>query len=461
MSSPMVITLRKLAMSLVVLFPLLTAACSTANNEPSVPAGDTAGPVSADPIVLTIAVQSNEPFFDSLKAAFEASHPGIEVNFKEYVAMPGDKTAAGASAQIQRDMDKFVSTVTTELASGKGPDMLVTNYLPYKKYADKNMLADIGGMMNSDPDFKLDDYYANVFDTLKYNGKYVTIPTSVQFTNLWIGDSSAIGQSDVGDKEWSWQQFIDRVKPLVPSGGSAISQMPADTLLQTMLNPGIGQFVDQEAGKASFDGETFIHLLKQAKQMVDDGMVAPDAGTNLNLFLPYPFRYLSDLITIPQVMLGAEGAVYRAPGAAPGYAFRSNLTLSINDKSPNKQAAWEFLKFILSDEIQSNSSRSGMRGMPVSKKAFHGLQEALKQQENTGATSKKTLDGQSIVIEPPTDEEIDKLESYMTGINAVQETDSKIAELIAGETDPFFKGQKSAEETAAAIQGKVTTYLNE
>jgi multiple sugar transport system substrate-binding protein len=155
-----------------------------------------------------------------------------------------------------------------------------------------------------------------------------------------------------------------------------------------------------------------------------------------------------------------------------GYSFRSNFSLAINDKSKNKQEAWEFMKFALSDEIQTDRS---MRGMPVSKSAFHQLQTALKDPNALGKDGitipgggqgkdggkKGTVNGKELTLKPPTEAEIAKLETFMTGINSVQETDNKLAGLIFDGIAPFLNGQKSADEVAKAVQSKVNTYLNE
>jgi multiple sugar transport system substrate-binding protein len=297
------------------------------------------------------------------------------------------------------------------------------------------------------------------------------IPTSVQFTNLWLADSSLLGGAKIDDSTWSWQDFADLTKPLIPAGGAALDGVPAEQLLETMLNPGIEQFVDMQHKKAAFDTAEFKSLLTQAKTMIDEGIVsgsmdlsAGGKGRGMGLFESPGFRYLDEFVMLPQIMFPGTGAVYRAPSLTPkqGYSFRSNLTLSINDKSRNKQMAWEFLKFALSEEIQTDQSRSGMRGIPVSRNAFQQLLDRLKDPGEMGKSGRtQTQDGKVISLKPATQEQLDKIKSYMTGIRTVQETDNKIFDLAAVEARPFFSGQKSVDEVAKSIQNKVETYLNE
>jgi multiple sugar transport system substrate-binding protein len=456
---------------------IITSACS----KPTASGGSSNSPGASDSAnrgikTITISIMSNEPFFGLLKQKFEAAHPNIKVNFKVYNATPADKSAAGAMTQIQRDMMKFVDTISTELASGKGSDLLLTNYLPYKKYADKHLLANMEELMKNDPSFDRNNYYMNVFDAMKYKDGYYALPTSVQYTNIWMGNSAILGNSKVDDSKWSWQDFVDQVKPLIPAGGSALNNMTIDDLLGMMLNPGIGRFIDTAHKKATFDSPEFISLLDLAKSMVDSKIVSTDVGADegLSLFSNQGFfRYLDDMATQPQTMFDGNGALYKAPSIIPdqGYSYRSNFSLAINDKSKNKQEAWEFIKFALSDEIQTNRA---MRGMPVSKSAFHQLQTALKDPNTFNKGGKNIVGGQmksgrkegsvngkEITLKPPTTAEVDRLETFMTGINSVQETDNKLESLVYDELTPFLNGQKSATETAKAVQSKVNTYLNE
>jgi multiple sugar transport system substrate-binding protein len=310
---------------------------------------------------------------------------------------------------------------------------------------------------------------------MKYKDGYYALPTSVQFTNVWVGDSAIVGNGKVDDSKWSWQDFVNQVTPLIPAGGSAIGGMPIENLLGTMMNPGLDQFIDTANKKASFDSPEFIALLNLAKSMVDTHVVNPEMMNSLSLFTAQGFfRYAQDMIMQPQTIFDGNGALYKAPSVIPGqgYSFRSNFSLAINDKSKNKQEAWEFMKFALSDEIQTDRS---MRGMPVSKSAFHQLQTAMKDPNALGKDGiiipdggqgkdggkKGTVNGKELTLKPPTEAEIAKLETFMTGINSVQETDNKLVGLIFDEVAPFMNGQKSAEEVAKAVQSKVNTYLNE
>jgi multiple sugar transport system substrate-binding protein len=226
-----------------------------------------------------------------------------------------------------------------------------------------------------------------------------------------------------------------------------------------MLNPGIDHFIDTTNKKASFDSAEFKDLLTLAKSMVDSKVVAAEKLDSLNLFSARDIFRFEDLLIAPQAEFDGKGALYRAPSVIPnqGYSYRSELALSINDKTKNKQEAWEFVKFVLSNEVQADHA---MSGMPVNKSAFHQIQSMLKDPD-IFKNAKVSINEKEIKLKAPTPEEVDRLETFITGINSVQETDNKITSLVFTELAPFFSGQKSAEDVAKAIQSKVNTYLNE
>ena len=71
------------------------------------------------------------------------------------------------------------------------------------------------------------------------------------------------------------------------------------------------------------------------------------------------------------------------------------------------------------------------------------------------------IQGQSITLHPPTQEDVDYMEKLLSKANVYIGTDQKIISIVQEETAAFFTGQKIAETTAQLIQDRVSTYLNE
>lgn len=137
------------------------------------------------------------------------------------------------------------------------------------------------------------------------------------------------------------------------------------------------------------------------------------------------------------------------------------LPLAINGKSANKQEAWQFVKFLLSEEMQTAME---LNGFAVNKRAGKTNENALKelgQPNASGKSMKLMINGKEFTPKPANDHDIERIEQALNGIKAYAESDPKITKIVAEETAPFFQGQKSAEDTAKVIQNKAGTYLQE
>jgi multiple sugar transport system substrate-binding protein len=145
-----------------------------------------------------------------------------------------------------------------------------------------------------------------------------------------------------------------------------------------------------------------------------------------------------------------------------GTSFNSELPLAINNKSPNKLEAWEFVKFLLSPEMQSAVE---LGGIAVNKQGAQAqLDELRKIGQSQGGLKRQVrlmVDGKPFSPKPATEAEIARIEKAIADIRGYSENDPKITAIVAAETAPFFQGSKSAEDVAKIIQNKVSTYLQE
>lgn len=158
--------------------------------------------------------------------------------------------------------------------------------------------------------------------------------------------------------------------------------------------------------------------------------------------------------------------------------FTYNQAYGINANSENKSTAWAFLKFLLSEEIQVSSSLSPM-GNPVQKNARAQKAEMMLTGTFMGRRpggmgggynfSANDASGRSDEPDEPMDDEtrevlnkyLGALEEFSSLINAYDVRDTLVDDMIAEQVDYFFSGEKSAEEVAQSLQGKVDLYLSE
>ncbi|SDS02181.1 carbohydrate ABC transporter substrate-binding protein, CUT1 family [Paenibacillaceae bacterium GAS479] len=405
---------------------------------------------------ITMSVVSTNRFLQQAEEKFEAANPDIDIQIKESHTVPQDGTGRSSirGGYDPATIEKHVTTVNAELMNGNASDIIAVDTLAYSKYADKGLLTDLTQYMSK---LNAEDYYMNVFDSLKYKDKLYTITPAVS-TGLWFGNKERIEGMNLDPKAWTWEQFAEKMGELAKAGGDpAVQWMPTDMLLIDRVSAEAEKFINLSDKKASFDDKTFIDLLNQIKSFYDQKIFqepqmtggvskAVKIGEKLSrkeAFLPSVFMNISS-VTFGQMVFD-QPQIFSPPksGSAEGNSFKSTILLSINNKSEKKEAAWKFLQFLLSEEMQSSRE---LGGLPVNKKAIDGQVKEMEQME--GAPK-------------PTPEDVEMTKGLLADLKRSGTIDPKIETIIKDETAPFFEGQKSAEDAAKSIQNKVALYLEE
>ncbi|WP_227013826.1 ABC transporter substrate-binding protein [Paenibacillus psychroresistens] len=383
---------------------------------------------------------------------YEEKHPNItiELNFAQ---------AIGDDANWDANHEKFLKTTNTQLLSGKGPDLMEMDQLPMDQYVNKKLLVNLSERMDNDASFHRDDYFTNILDNIKLDGGVYGIPVRFYLYNI-IGDLDAIEKTGVtfDDKSWTWNQFLETAKELARKGDRqyAFAYKSPEMLLNELVQANYTAFVDQANNKGKLESAIFINLLKQIKMMNDDKIVS---------FGQYAETYFNMEIisSVRNYMLAGTGyqdifkkvKVYNKPkaeGQAAGGFFRPETTIGINAKSSVSNEAWDFIKFLISDEVQSG-------GFSLNKSAYQKQVQQILEVGSVKADEEGPLKGKELKV---TAADIQQLESYLNDANhSVEAKATQLQSIIAEESAAFFNGQKSAEAVAKLIQNRAMIYLNE
>jgi ABC-type glycerol-3-phosphate transport system substrate-binding protein len=124
-----------------------------------------------------------------------------------------------------------------------------------------------------------------------------------------------------------------------------------------------------------------------------------------------------------------------------------NTRIGIMAASPNKEAAWSFVKQLMLGEDEPDLSN----GIPVMKASFEKAVDDI--------TSDEISAWDNVVRFGTADAKQFKDAVYST--TKMARIDDKLVELITGEINAYIAGGKTAEETASQIQSRVSIYLAE
>lgn len=95
-------------------------------------------------------------------SAFRTQHPEIPVIYE-----------VGMNAAYGATVDDVLKNLATEIAAGKGPDILVMDDIPFDSYVEKGVLADLSVLRE---EMTEETYFVNVVDSFARDGKQYAIP---------------------------------------------------------------------------------------------------------------------------------------------------------------------------------------------------------------------------------------------------------------------------------------------
>ncbi|MBO7744872.1 extracellular solute-binding protein [Paenibacillus sp. MWE-103] len=406
----------------------------------------------------------HDPKYQAAKKAYEALHPDVEIKLEDV-----DYT----NETLEGDIEKYVTATNAALLAGKGPDLIEMDLLPADSYVKHGLLADLSPMMAQDKDFKRSDYFTNVLDNVRVGDALYAMPLSF-FLMGFAGDEGAIAKTGVAfdDLSWSWSDFAKTAEAMTASGGqrTALSYEGPEYLLGEMVSDNYGLFLDPGGREAHFDSASFTGLMKQVKTMFDDGVVSA-IGRGVNAYfnsiqINSPKDYLESMAgfslgaKMADKTAGDRAKLYAKPHAqdtAAGGYFKTYRSVAIAAGSKVQAAAWDFVKFMMSEEMQAPATTTGF---PINKAAYAEQAAALKKEGSFRAVPEGPLQGAAIQVDEAM---LDGLGAYVEGaVHPSRDSKSdQVWNLVVAESKAFFAGQKSAEAVASLIQNKAMTFLNE
>lgn len=342
--------------------------------------------------------------------------------------------------------------------SGNLPDILVADGLPVDTYAADGLLADIGELLQRDCELSGTDFLQNIFDACSVKGRLYCLIPSFRICTM-IGASSVVGDRT----SWTFSQAAQLLETL-PEGTSLFPATDRSSFWDTWLTYAGGGLIDAVSGQCGFRSQDFFAILEYAKSLPETLDAASYgesywrnyeaqfkegrtvlAYMSLSSFSDAPY-YVNGLFETDISYIGfpAENGAGSYIEAAESYA--------ISSRCESVQGAWEFLRYYLTDEYQSQLET----GLPVQKKYF--LENSGTALENTATSDAASASGTPA---PLTEKQLEKLIGFICSTNRRPYADEDIRNIIEEETGAFFSGDKTAQEAAEIIQNRAQLRLDE
>lgn len=424
------------------------------------------------------------------------------------------------------DTNAAVTKLNTEIVAGNVPDIFIANSsMPITQYSGKGILEDLTPYMERD--FGEDAFVEDFFKTLRdEDGKLYEI-----YPSFYVSTVGAL-KSVVGDTEtMSFADIQQALSGLKDDATAFENTYSRDYAIESIIYGNMGSFVNWKTGECSFNSQEFIDLIEfiktfKTQEEVDQIYDDPDYDWGVNTY--------EKIMSGEQLFFTTELSDFNSFRGSTFYTYNNDISFvgfpgignafgfgdsgyALSAKSENKEAAWEFISYVLTEDYQRDNI---YYYLPTNKTVFEEKMLEAKTPDfstaeenpdtddevdddygisysaaaevgtdyyadewysvsdyNTGAVDENGVrenpktyiwlsggeygNGIDIAVFAMTDEEEAVIRNLISSTTVFARYDTSLADIISEELAAFFNGQKSSADAAAMIQSRATIYVNE
>lgn len=348
-----------------------------------------------------------------LKVYYVTSHPYFASGISEFEK---EKKIEGIEAISFESDEKLVAQLATELAAGKGPDVILfsgdTSFDMYKAYKSGHLL-DLKTYMENDSNYKSENYIESVVSGGSFGTEQqYALPFSFTIDALYMEESTyqelGLSEEDIVNYE-SMLQVLDKAAQHNPD---KLSQLTPNSLYATQtywercLNN--ADVVDAMEDSFEINQETIVQVKAYMDELTTEReekseLVKKKASNpfeNANTFILNGNYYKSYAAYNGMTQYYAEEKCIVIPWRNPNGKIQPTICDFgvVTAQSEKKQLAYELLKFFMNYEISTATNRP----MSVEKTQLQDLlKELMRKESSVGKVPYKSA--------KLTDKEVEKL----------------------------------------------------
>lgn len=412
------------------------------------------------------------PFDHSMLKAgleiFEEQYPDVEVEYKDFGTF------------FEPDaLQNYMDTLTTDLASGSGPDLIFSQSFEFKdihNIMDSGIFLDMNTLLENDKTLDKSLYNETVFNSGIYKNQCLYIPVSYNLLTLTTTeealDSAGIefnNQTEYNNMLTSFTDFMAANK-----GSSDMTLLSSAVSLERAFTPWNGvEPIDYENDKILTNTDEFKASMDfyKAFYSIDANLEIPDATStcegsmavrnNKSLFIYNNDGVLSSFENFSSLLHDQTPIIRTFPSYDNKVVANSEYIAGIRSGSSNQANAYNFLKILLSEKFQKENgmyryTNGVSMSIPVYKDA---VREGILHwaEENGGVTA---IDG-SFTYGMLSEEDIQLLVDTYSNVDSCPPTNMKTEDFIWEEMEPYFNDEKAYDECIENLNNKLELYINE
>lgn len=383
---------------------------------------------------------------------FNRSHDDVQIVVKDYSYSETD--------------DQGPDRLLVEMAAGQVPDIIdLGGPLPFHQMVKKGYLEDLWPYIENDPELGREGVLEAPLKLSEVDGGLYMLFGAVEIETL-VSSPELVGDRT----SWTFQELRDAFDAM-PEGSTVLAFNDSrDWVATSLMRYSVGAYVDREAGTCSFDSPSFRSMMEFVQMFPSSEEVEEEtAGLDVtDIWREARARQQKGLQLLEEVSLtvddlpaldaqwGGRCALigYPMEDGSGGSIFRPRgPQLGISSSCGNKEAAWEFVRTVMTDPPGQQSC------IPLERDSYEV-------KKNTAMTVKTILDinyvtNEELTAPPLTEERVREFEEFFNSVDKIDIWDGSLFFLIREICDPYFAGAKDLDETIRLLQNRVGLYLSE
>lgn len=418
-------------------------------------------------VTITLGCMSLGQSLQSSIVNFNKTSDKYRIEVKEY--------AASVDWSVDNAYEDARTQFYNDILTGNAPDMFLAGDVDLKMFAGKGLIEDLAPYLEASTAVKRADLFESVLNAYTISDTLCAIPVSFSVMTL-VGRASELGEK----AGWTMEEMVayaDRYPD-----ADIFPHATKERVLSNCIMFDFDSWVNWETGECAFDTPEFKAVLEFANRYP---MEANYDGPSDPVLLMNHSALLSDTsFSDPQDWQVSEGmfgeeitAIGYPSSSSNGVLITGQDGVCISTSSQNKEAAWAFIEFMLSEAAESDGMFRW--GYPISKLAYNAeMEEAMEADYRLDEEGNPVLDENGEPIEEShhsygwgddfelsvysvKQREADAILQLINSVDGIYYYNSSLMDIIMEETAPYFAGQKSVDEVADIIQSRVRIYINE
>ena len=350
------------------------------------------------------------------------------------------------------DVEDYARLTSVQVGAGKGPDILCGSELLQDYVSgmmEKGALEELNPYMEASG-IREEDYFPLAFSAWRQGEKIysVTPKMDIYYEEM---DAEVLGSAEPPEIETLADALLAREESAVYRQG-----LTSEGLLDTFLqgSESLWGMVDWKSGSCDFNTPLFEKLLEAARRYGYDDRRTLEQEITHKIDMTSYFHFSSPAEQKEEGLVSV-GTLFDDGCHVVSYPL---YAMAINSNSPHKEGAWEFIEFLLGEEVQY---REELYLLPVHRESFDKWLEW----ELWWLTESRFENGRGYIpVYHGENTSAEKVNAYKKAIEDARPLPTQTApilKIIQEEAEDYFNGSKNAEEVSRVINNRVQLYLDE